>query len=104
MRERVERLSLVDLYGVISHSVSLRTQEIGIRVALGGQSSDILKLVFGQGLWMTLAGLTIGLVGAAAMTRTFKSLLFGGAPTDPMTIARIAFSILGFALLPSSLP
>src|SRR5258708_16362744 len=99
MRERVERLSLVDLYGVIPHSVSVRTQEIGIRVALGGQSSDILKLVVGQGLWMTLAGLTIGLVGAAAMTRTLKSMLFGVTPTDPMTFVGIAFLLLVFALL-----
>lgn len=97
-------LALVGLYGVISHSVSQRTQEIGIRAALGAQSRDILKLVVGQGLWMTLIGLVIGLAGAAAVTRTLKGLLFGITPTDPLTFTGIAVLFLFVALIASYIP
>ena len=97
-------LALVGLYGVISHSVTLRTQELGIRAALGAQSTDILKLVVGQGLWMTGAGLAIGIPGALAVTRTLKGLLYGITPTDPTTFAGIAVLVVVVALLACWIP
>jgi putative ABC transport system permease protein len=97
-------LALVGLYGVISHSVTLRTQEIGIRAALGAQSSDIVKMVVRQGLWMTGVGLVIGLIGAAATTRTLKGLLFGITPGDPMTFIGIATLVVAVGLLACWIP
>ena len=97
-------LAAIGIYGVISYSVGQRTQEIGIRIALGAQSVDILKMMVGQGLLLVLIGLGIGLAGAFALTRFLESLLFGVTPTDPATFAAVAAVLAAVALLACYLP
>jgi putative ABC transport system permease protein len=97
-------LAVVGLYGVMSYAVSQRTHEIGIRVALGAQSSDVLKLIVGQGMLLTLVGIVIGLAAAYGLTRMMSSLLFGVGASDPWTFAGVAALLVGIALLACYLP
>ena len=97
-------LTTVGLYGVISCSVSENTQQIGIRVALGAQRSDVLKLIVGQGVMLTIAGVVIGLVGAYGLTRLMSSLLFGVGSTDPWTFTAVAVLLLCVAAVACYLP
>jgi putative ABC transport system permease protein len=97
-------LAAVGLYGLISFATAQRTQEIGVRMALGAQTGDVLKLVIKQGLSVALLGVGIGIVVAAALTRLMKSLLFGVNATDPLTFALIALLLLSVALLACYLP
>jgi putative ABC transport system permease protein len=97
-------LAVVGIYGVIAYSVAQRTQEVGIRRALGAQQSDILRLVVGQGLGLTLAGVTLGLGGAFALTRVLKSLVFHVSATDPATFVGIALLFVVIALAASYIP
>jgi predicted permease len=97
-------LALVGLCGVISYSVAQRTREVGIRRALGAQQSDILRLIVGQGFGLTLAGVAIGILGALALTRVMKGLLFGVTATDPATFVGAAALFLMVALAASYLP
>jgi predicted permease len=91
-------LAAVGIYGVISYTVSLRTHEIGVRMALGAQAADVLKLVVGQGMLLVFIGTTIGLISALALTPVMTSLLYGVGPTDPMTFA-IVILVLAFTAL-----
>jgi len=77
----------VGIYGVLSFSVAQRTHEIGVRIALGAQTGDVLKLVIGQGLKLTLAGVFVGLLAGSWLTRFLSSLLWGVRPFDPGTFA-----------------
>ncbi|PYS88841.1 MAG: ABC transporter permease [Acidobacteria bacterium] len=97
-------LAAVGIYGVMAYSVAQRTREIGIRVALGAQTRDVLKLVIGQGMLLAGIGLCLGLVGSAAVTRVMVSLLFGVGATDPLTFAGIALLLGGVALVACYIP
>jgi len=97
-------LAVIGIYGVIAYSVAQRTQEVGIRMALGAQRGDILWLVVGQGLVLTLAGVGLGMIGALALTGVMKGLLFGVSATDPGTFVGVALLFVAVALLASYLP
>jgi putative ABC transport system permease protein len=97
-------LTLTGIYGVISYSVSQHTQEIGIRMALGAETSDVLKLVLGHGMTLTAAGIVIGGLAAAVLTRFMGTLLFGVHPTDPVTFIGITALVVFMALLACWIP
>lgn len=97
-------LASLGIYGVISYSVNQRTNEIGIRIALGAQTGAVLKLIIGQGVKMTLIGLVIGLGAAFALTRVMSSLLFGVKASDPLTFFGIALLLSGVALAACYIP
>lgn len=97
-------LAVVGVFGVINYSVAQRTQEIGIRIALGAKASDILRLVVGQGMSLALVGVAIGLGGAFALTRLISGLLFGVSPTDPITFSAVSLLLTNVALLASYVP
>jgi predicted permease len=97
-------LTLTGIYGVISYTVSQQTQEIGIRMALGAQGSDVLKLIIGQGLVLTLIGIGLGLVAALGVTRLMQTLLFGVSATDPLTYASVAAMLALVALAACYIP
>lgn len=97
-------LAAVGIYGVMSYSVAQQTREIGIRMALGAQRSDVLKMTVKQGLKLVGFGLVIGLVAAFILTRVMTTLLFGITATDPLTFASISLVLLAVAILASYIP
>jgi putative ABC transport system permease protein len=97
-------LSAVGIYGVMSYTVGQRTQEIGIRMALGAKPANMLALVLGRGARLALAGIAVGLLGAYALTRFLSSLLFGVGTTDPLTFTGVAVLLLGVALAACYVP
>jgi putative ABC transport system permease protein len=97
-------LAAVGTYGVMSYMVTQRTQEVGIRMALGAQPKDVLRLVVGKGIRLGIAGVLLGLLGALAATRVLSSSLFAVSATDPVTFATVALLLAGVALLASYLP
>jgi ABC-type antimicrobial peptide transport system permease subunit len=97
-------LTAIGLYGVMAYAVVQRAQEIGIRIALGAQTGDVLKMVLRQGLKLTMLGLAIGLAAAYALTRYMQSLLFGVKATDLSTFAAIALTLIAVALVACWVP
>jgi putative ABC transport system permease protein len=97
-------LAAVGIYGVMSYVVAQRTHEIGIRIALGARLGNIFGLVMGNALWLAIVGILLGAVGAFALTRLMKSLLFGVAPTDLPTFIVVCVGLAVVALLASYLP
>jgi predicted permease len=97
-------LATIGIYGVLSFLVAQQTHEIGVRMALGAQTRDVLKLVVGQGLRLALAGVVVGLLAALGLTRFLSSLLYGVAPIDLPTFAGVALLLGGIALLACYLP
>jgi putative ABC transport system permease protein len=97
-------LAAVGLYGVMSYSVSWRTQEIGIRMALGANRTDVLRMVVRQGMTMTAIGLALGLAGVFALSRVMVGLLYGVSPTDPLTYTGVSIVLLVVALLACLIP
>jgi putative ABC transport system permease protein len=97
-------LAALGIYGVISYSVSQRTHELGIRIALGARRRDILTLVLRQGLLLAGIGVAVGVLAAAGLTRLIQALLYGIGALDPWTFIGLPLGLLGIALLASYLP
>jgi ABC-type antimicrobial peptide transport system permease subunit len=97
-------LASIGIYGVLSYMVGQRTKEIGVRLALGAQKFDVLRMVLKDGARMTLVGILIGLVGALALTRLMRTMLYGVRPTDPLTFVSVAAVLGAVAMLACYLP
>jgi predicted permease len=97
-------LAAVGIYGVMSYSVSRRTQEIGIRMALGAQTSHVIRMVVGQGALLATVGVVTGLIGALAVTRLMSGLLYGVRSNDPLTFIAVAVMLSAIALIASYIP
>ena len=97
-------LATAGVFGVMAYSVSRRTREIGVRVALGAGSSDILRMILGQGLRTIFIGVAIGIAGSLALTRTVESLLFGVTATDPLTFGGVTLLLVAAALVACFVP
>ena len=97
-------LAAIGIYGVISYSVAQRTREVGIRMALGARTIDVIKLVVRDGLKLVLIGVGVGLAGALALTRLMTTLLFNVTPTDAMTYTTVAVALILVALIACCIP
>ena len=97
-------LASIGVYGVLSYSVSQRTQEIGVRMALGAERSHVLRLVLGQGVRLASIGVVLGLIGAFGVTRYLRTILYNVTPTDPVSFAGVAGFLTLVAIVASYVP
>jgi predicted permease len=97
-------LACVGLYGLLSYEMARRRREIGIRMALGAEKRDVLKMVVGQGIRLALIGVVVGVAGALALTRFLSSLLYGVKPTDPLTFVAVSSILIAVALVACYIP
>jgi putative ABC transport system permease protein len=97
-------LAAIGVYGVMAYSVSQRTREIGIRVALGASQQNVLRLILGQGAKLALCGVIVGLVGALLLTRLMASILFGVSPRDLATFSVVPWLVLALILVGCYIP
>jgi putative ABC transport system permease protein len=97
-------LAMIGLYGLVSYSVSQRTREVGIRIALGAQPRDVIRLVVGEGARLSLIGIAAGVLAALGLTRLMRSLLFGVSAVDPVTFAAVALLLALVAITASYIP
>jgi ABC-type antimicrobial peptide transport system permease subunit len=97
-------LAAIGIYGLMAYSVQQRTQEIGIRMALGASAQDVRKMVVRQGMALALAGVIIGVAAALGVTRLMASLLYGVTPRDPIAMTSVALLLVGVALAATYLP
>ena len=97
-------LACLGMYGVMHYSVAQRVHEIGVRMALGAQPADVLRMVIGRGVVLAAAGLGLGLVGARWLTRLISSLLYGVEPSDAATFAAVSILLVTAAVLASWIP
>jgi predicted permease len=97
-------LATAGVFGVVAYSVSRRTREFGVRLALGAESGDVLRMILGQGMRTIFIGVVIGMAGALALTRTVASLLFGITATDPLTLGGVTLLLVGTALVACYIP
>lgn len=97
-------LAIIGIYGMLSYAVAQRTREIGLRMTLGAQRTDVMRLVIGHGMKLAIVGVVLGLIASFALTRTMKNLLFGVSATDPITFGLITLLLAGVALLACWIP
>jgi ABC-type antimicrobial peptide transport system permease subunit len=97
-------LGAVGIYGVISYMVSLRTREIGVRIAVGARPADVSRMVSGRGVVLALVGVGIGLAAALAVTRSLQALLYDVSPADPLTLAGAAALLVAVSFVASWIP
>jgi putative ABC transport system permease protein len=97
-------LTAVGIYGVMAYSVTQRTYEIGVRIALGAKPGDVLKLIMKQGMTLTLIGVVLGVIASFALTRVIKNLLFNVSATDALTFVVVSLALILVALLASWIP
>ena len=97
-------LASVGIYGIVSYSVSQRTREIGIRMALGARGVDVLRMVLKNGITLVVAGVAIGVAGALALTRFLTTMLFGVTPTDTTTFVVVSLTLAAVALIACLVP
>jgi putative ABC transport system permease protein len=97
-------LAVVGIYGMMAYAVTARTNEIGIRMAMGAERRHVLRLVVGQGMALALGGVGLGVAGGLLLTRLMKTLLFGVSATDPLTFAGVSLLLFSVALLACYLP
>ena len=97
-------MAAIDVFGVMSYAVNLRSREMGIRLALGARPSEVRRMVVMEGMTQALIGVVIGVAGAAWLTRTMTTLLFGVSPGDPLTLATVAALLLATAAIACYVP
>jgi putative ABC transport system permease protein len=97
-------LAVIGIYGMLSYAVAQRTREIGLRMTLGAQRTDVMRLVIGHGMKLAIAGVVLGLIASFALTRTMKNLLFGVSATDPITFVSITVLLAVVAFVACWIP